>query len=91
METITSNITFYRDLKKWLEVKTYHNKNGTFNYVNFLQEFLRLEHKIQLSRTSSHHQNGVVHKSINIAAKKARKMMLCAALRCTEGIINPEL
>ena len=81
-ETVAAKHTFEREARMvGVEVKAYRTDNGVYTSKEFTNELEQEGQGIKHSGVGGHHHNGVAENAIKNVQRKARTMMIHAALR----------
>ena len=81
-ETVAAKMTFEREaLQHGIKVKDYQTDNGIYTSMEFLKELVENYQGIKHSGVGGHHHNGAAENAIKNCQRRARTMMVHAALR----------
>ena len=81
-ETVAAKLTFEKEaLQVGVSVKNYQTDNGVYTSQEFLKELTDSDQGIKHSGVGGHHHNGAAENAIKNVQRRARTMMVHAALR----------
>jgi hypothetical protein len=85
IETVAAKTTFEREaLQVGVSIKNYQTDNGVYTAKEFLRELHENGQGIKHSGVGGHHHNGAAENSIKKTTRRARYMMIHAALSWTD-------
>ena len=91
-KTVKAKLNFEREAQtQGVVINGYHNDNGVFNALEFMEEMLKKQQKIKFSGEGASRQIVAAERAIKTAVTMARTMLMHAAIICPEDTLTTDI